>query len=173
MVGWSDIPADLSDTQAVARLRNYLPKAPIVSSDMVRATATADAVATGTRLPHDPNLREINFGDWELKSFAEVEAKDPDTIRTYWETPGEVAPPNGESWNIVRKRVNTAIDGYLSQGHNDLIIVAHFGVILTQVQRALDIDAYSAFSHKIENLSVTRLAHGPEGWKVECINQIQ
>ncbi|MFT6076071.1 MAG: broad specificity phosphatase PhoE [Yoonia sp.] len=170
MVGWSDIPADLSDAAAITRLRDYLPTAPIVSSDLMRATATADALATDTRLPHNPKLREINFGDWELKTFAEVEAEDPETIRAYWETPGEVAPPNGECWNAVRRRVDVAIDGYIAEGLDDLIIVAHFGVILTQVQRALGIDAYSAFSHKIENLSVTVLAYGSQGWTVENIN---
>ena len=170
MVGWSDIPADLSDTAAITRLRNYLPAAPIVSSDLLRAMATADALAPDTRLPHDPELREINFGDWELKTFTEVEADDPETIRAYWETPGEIAPPNGESWNAVRKRVDAAIDGYIAREHSDLIIVAHFGVILTQVQRALGIDAYTAFSHKIENLSVTALAFGSHGWTVGNIN---
>ncbi len=172
MVGWSDIPADLSDTAAISRLRDYLPAAPVVSSDLIRASATADVLKRDVRLPHDPSLREINFGDWELKTFAEVEAKDPETIRAYWETPGEAAPPNGESWNMVRGRVDTAIDGYLKQGHDDLIVVAHFGVILTQVQRALGIDAYTAFSHRIENLSVTALEHGSQGWNVRQINHI-
>jgi broad specificity phosphatase PhoE len=170
MVGWSDIPADLSDKAALERLRNHLPDAPVVSSDLVRATATADALHPKTRLPHDHNLREIHFGDWELKTFSDVEAEDPDTIRAYWETPGTVAPPNGESWNAVRQRVDDAIDGYLAQNHPDLIIVAHFGVILTQVQRALGISAYQAFSHKIDNLSVTELTSDAKGWTAGRIN---
>lgn len=172
MVGWSDLPADLSDAAAIARLRGYLPDAPVVSSDLQRASATADALNPATRLPHDAALREINFGDWELKTFSEVEAKDPTTIRAYWETPGHVAPPKGESWNAVRARVDDAMDGYLAQGHADLIIVAHFGVILTQVQRALGIDAYAAFSHRIDNLSVTQLSHGADGWAAGPINHI-
>ncbi len=168
MVGWSDIPADLSDTAAIARLRDHLPDAPVVSSDLVRASATADALSPALRLPHDPNLREINFGDWELRSFAEVEAEDPHTIRNYWEDPGHIAPPGGESWNAVRNRVDNAIDGYLS--YDDIIVVAHFGVILTQVQRALGIGAYAAFSHKIDNLSVTELAYDAGQWHVDRIN---
>lgn len=172
MVGWSDIPADLSDTAAIKRLSDYVPVAPVVSSDLIRASATADVLKRDVRLPHDPSLREINFGEWELKTFAEVEAKDPATIRAYWETPGEAAPPNGESWNGVRRRVDSAIDRYLEQGHDDLIVVAHFGVILTQVQRALGFDAYTAFSHRIDNLSVTALEHGPEGWTVGHINHL-
>ncbi|MDP5086009.1 MAG: histidine phosphatase family protein [Yoonia sp.] len=170
MVGWSDIPADLSDTAALARLRDHLPDAPVVSSDLQRAVTTADTLASALRLPHDPNLREINFGAWELKTFAEIEATDPQTIRAYWETPGHVAPPQGESWNAVRQRVDSAIDHYLAQGYDDLIVVAHFGVILTQVQRALGISAYEAFSHRIENLSVTTLVYGPGGWRADQIN---
>ncbi|MCK0095167.1 histidine phosphatase family protein [Yoonia sp. F2084L] len=170
MVGWSDIPADLSDTDALKRLRGYLPDAPVVSSDLIRASATADALTPDIRLPHDPSLREINFGDWELRSFADVEAEDPKTIRAYWETPGHITPPGGESWNAVRQRVDTAIDAYLAGGHSDLIVVAHFGVILTQVQRALGIGAYEAFSHRIDNLSVTVLEHADGRWTSGPIN---
>ncbi len=170
MVGWSDLPADLSDTAAIARLRDYLPDAPVVSSDLIRATATADALSPSLRLPHNPALREINFGDWELRSFADVEAEDPATIRAYWETPGHVAPPRGESWNMVRQRVDDAIDNYLRENHADLIIVAHFGVILTQVQRALGIGAYAAFSHKIHNLSVTDMTYDDGRWTMGAIN---
>ena len=74
MVGWSDIPADLTNTAQLARLSALLPAdALVVSSDLIRASATADAIVAGrTRLPHDPDLREINFGDWELQKFTEV-----------------------------------------------------------------------------------------------------
>lgn len=170
MIGWSDIPADLSDTAQIDRLRLALPNAPVVSSDLIRATATADCFQPKTRLPNDQNLREINFGDWEQRSFADVEAEDPERIRAYWENPGDIAPPNGESWNAVKQRVDTAVDGYIADGYADLIIVAHFGVILTQVQRALGISAYQAFSHKIDNLSVTNLHLSPSGWRVLKIN---
>ena len=170
MVGWSDIPADLSDTAAIARLRAFLPSAPVVSSDLIRASATADTLLPNVRLPHDKNLREINFGDWELRTFNDVEADGPERIRAYWEKPGDVAPPNGESWNAVRQRVDGAIDRYLDHGHQDLIVVAHFGVILTQVQRALAISAYEAFSHRIENLSVTVLQKHQDDWTVAHIN---
>ncbi|MFO8125142.1 histidine phosphatase family protein [Yoonia sp.] len=170
MVGWSDIPADLSDLAAIGRLRQFLPDAPVVSSDLIRAAATADVLNPDVRLPHNKDLREINFGDWELRNFNEVEAEDPVTIRAYWETPGHVAPPNGESWNTVRLRVDRAVDRYLADGHHDLIVVAHFGVILTQVQRALGIGAYETFGHRIDNLSVTVLQNTGAGWVVDHIN---
>ncbi|WP_333712566.1 histidine phosphatase family protein [Yoonia sp.] len=170
MVGWSDIPADLSDEPALWRLRDYLPDAPVVSSDLQRAVATADALQPTARLPDDAALREINFGAWEMRTFTEVEAEDPKTIRAYWDSPGDIAPPHGESWNAVCRRVSGAIDGYLAQGLPDLIIVAHFGAILTQLQRAKGISGYQAFGHRIDNLSVTELGYDGRQWSVGAIN---
>lgn len=172
MVGWSDIPADLSDAAALARLSAYLPEAaPVISSDLSRAVDTASAIENGRhRLPHDADLREIHFGDWELKRFDEVAATDPEHIRAYWETPGDVAPPNGESWNAVCARVDGAVDRLLAaHGGQDLIVVAHFGAILTQVARARGLSGSDAFGHKIDNLSVTVIeAFGD--WAAPVIN---
>ena len=169
MTGWSDLPADLSDLAALARLAAYLPRAPVVSSDLGRAITTADALCNNRpRLPHDPALREIHFGDWELRSFAEIETESPKLIRAFWETPGPIAAPGGESWDILCSRVCTALDLY--QGYCDLIIVAHFGAILAALQRALGVSAAEVFSHKIDNLSVTELTLDSTGWTVGRIN---
>lgn len=169
MVGWSDLPADLSDKAALARLSDYLPAAHVVSSDLARARATADAVqAARPRLPHEPDLREIHFGDWELRGFAEIEAEDPERIRAYWEHPGDVTPPGGESWNMLTARVLSTLDRLLDV-HDDLVVVAHFGVILAQIQRAKGLTAYEAFSHRIDNLSVTSFDHDRD-WRVGVIN---
>ncbi len=175
MVGWSDLPADLSDTAALERLHDYLPpEAIVVSSDLSRALETATAIqGTRRRLPHHPDLREINFGAWELRGFAEIEAEDPELAFAYWDNPGDVRPPKGESWNEVRARVDGAIDTLIAnhRGH-DLVIVAHFGVILTQVQRALDLDAQQTFAHRIDNLSVTHLAFDGQAWSAGVINHL-
>lgn len=173
MVGWSDLPADLSDTGALARLDAALPLgAVVVSSDLTRAVATADAIGgTRARLDHDPDLREIHFGVWELRAFADIEAEDPERIRAFWERPGEVRAPGGESWDRLRERVDGAVDRLIAeQTDRDLIVVAHFGAILTQVQRAEGLSTEEAFAHRLDPLSLTRIACGPDGWQVEAIN---
>ncbi|WP_170391915.1 histidine phosphatase family protein [Ruegeria arenilitoris] len=175
MVGWSDIPADLSDHAALARLHDHLPQdALVISSDLSRAADTATAIqGTRRRLPHHPDLREIHFGTWEMRAFAEIEAEDPELAFAYWDSPGDVRPPNGESWNAVRARVDAAIDGLIGMHTGaDLVIVAHFGVILTQVQRALDMDAQRTFAHRIDNLSVTELAFDGRTWSAGRINHL-
>ncbi len=172
-VGWRDVPADLSDRAQIARLDAALPVgALLVSSDLSRAVATADALAGGrTRLPHAADLREFNLGDWDGLRFDVVAARDPALSRRYWEEPGDVAPPGGESWNAAAERVAGFVDR-INAAHPEaeVIAVAHIGVILTQIQRASSCTAYEALAHEIGNLSVTRLVH-EGGWRVEAINR--
>lgn len=173
MVGWSDIPADLSDRAALTRLSAHLPEeALVISSDLSRATATADAIqGRRARLPHDPDLREIHFGTWELRRFDEIEAADPERLSAFWRDPGAVRPPKGETWHEMRARSDAVIDRLIkSHAGGALVIVAHFGVILGQVERALDIPTTDAFAQRIDNLSVTELIHAPTGWQAGAIN---
>ena len=152
-VGWRDVPADLSDRQQIARLHAHLPQeALLISSDLIRSVATADALdhPDRRRLDHAPDLRELHFGAWDGMHFSDVAARDPELSRAYWETPGDIA------------------------AHPDkhIISVAHFGVILTQVQRALNLSAQEAMRHKIDNLSVTSLTHRDGLWEVAHINHL-
>lgn len=158
MVGWTDLPADLSDEQTIGRLVAALPGgAVVVSSDLVRAVATADLLP-GTRLPHEPSLREISFGAWEQLTADEVSANDAALSRRYWEEPGDIAPPGGESWNAFSARVAAAVHRLTAayQGR-DIICVAHFGVILSELQRARGQSAAEAFSQPVAPLSLTRI----------------
>ena len=160
-VGWRDVPADLSDTAQITRLHDFLPaKARMVSSDLIRAATTADAISAPARarLAHDADLREINFGIWDGMHFTDVAERDPQLSRDYWEKPGDIQAPGGESWNMTSARVHAAVCRINAAHPNaDIIAVAHFGVILTQLQRALGISAYETLGQKIDNLSVTQI----------------
>lgn len=173
-VGWRDVPADLSNTDQITDLRVCLPdSALLVSSDLTRATATADAVqgAGHTRLPHARAIREFNFGLWDGMHFSAVAERDPDLSRAYWENPGDVCPPEGESWNTAAARVNGFVDDInATYPDADIVAVAHFGVILTQVQRALPATPYQALSHVIDPLSITRIHWKGASASVETIN---
>lgn len=173
-VGWRDVPADLSDTARIARLRSALPKrAVLVASDLCRASQTATAIDAGhERLPDHPELREFNFGDWDGRHFSEISREHPELSRAFWETPGDIIPPGGESWNMAATRVAGAVDR-LTREHQgrDIIAVAHFGVILTQVQAAFGVSAAEVLAHRIEPLSLTRIRFDLDGSaQVDVIN---
>jgi len=159
-VGWTALPADLSDRDQIARLDEYLPDdALVVSSDLARARATADAIAAArARLLDMPDIREIHFGDWEMQRFDQIE--DQDHLTRFWDHPGDVTPPSGESWNALTTRVERAVEALCAAHTGDIIAVAHFGVIVTQIQMAQEISAYEAFANKIHNFSVTTVTYG-------------
>lgn len=173
LAGWRDIPADLSDTAALVRLHAHLPAAAVlVSSDLSRAVATADALATGRRrLPHDSALREFRFGDWDGLRWDEVSTRWPDLSRAYWEEPGDVAPPGGESWHAAAARVSAAADALVRRhAGGDVVAVAHFGAILTQYARAAGLTPGQALAQRIDTLSVTCLAHDGVRCSVVSVN---
>jgi alpha-ribazole phosphatase len=174
-VGWRDVPADLSDKARIARLNAALPQdALVIASDLLRASATADALSAGrTRLPDHQALREFHFGDWDGRHFSEVSLEHPELSRAYWETPGDISPPGGESWNMAAARINPAVDALIAEHPGrHIIAVAHIGVIMTQIERASGKPPRDVLAHKIDNLSVTELALTPTGWQIDRINHL-
>jgi alpha-ribazole phosphatase len=173
MIGWTDVPADLSDTPALERLAGELPaEAAVVSSDLWRAVATADALERGrARITHRAALREINFGAWEDRLFTDVAQQTPDLARAFLENPGPWRAPGGESWNDLEARVTAAVDD-LAQHYQGgaVVVVAHFAVILTALRRARGITPYEVMAQKIDNLSLTELTLSRGGWQVGRVN---
>ncbi len=170
--GWRDVPADLSDAAAVERLADYLPPdAVVVSSDLWRATATATAIAKGrTLLSPRKTLREFDFGAWDGLHFTDVANRDPDLSRRFWEEPGDLAPPGGESWNTVSRRVVSSLrDLAERQSADDIVVVGHMGMIMTMIAQCGG-SAYEAMGHQIEPLSVTDMTYDLQRWNIGTIN---
>ena len=171
-VGWRNVPADLSDTAQIARLADYLPaEGALVSSDLIRASATAAAICgQQVVLPTQVELREMDFGEWDGRHFSDVAESHPELSRQFWEAPGDVRAPSGESWNDMSDRVTRKVDQLTQQlsGQN-IIAVAHIGVILSQLRRATGQRPNEVIAQKIDNLSVTCLVFDGN-WRAEVIN---
>ena len=174
-VGWRDVAADLSDVDLLSRVHHYLPKdAMIISSDLRRAHDTATAIGgTRPRLPSCATLREMDFGVWDGMTFDAVAARDPDLSRRFWEEPGDLSAPQGESWNQAAARFSAKIETLIAEhAPAHLIVVAHMGVIMTQIQQGAGTSAYAAMGHQIDNLSTTDMRWDGTRWHMGVINHI-
>ena len=105
----------------------------LISSDLQRATHTADIIGAATGLPVklDPRLRETHLGDWQGQTLAEIEQKWPGAI-VHWRADPEWAPPGGESRvEVVRRSrpVVEELDDELSGPNATAVLVAHGGMI--------------------------------------------
>ena len=175
-VGWTDLPADLSDTRIQDRIRHDIPEDAIcISSDLIRCVTTLDTVAGGRDiLLADKDLREFNFGDWEDKHHSEVTKSHPELAMDYWSNPGSVAAPNGDSWDSASSRISSAVDRIVTDhGSKDILICCHFGAILTQLARYTNMPAKTAFGFKIDNYSLTTIeVLGPQAARVLRVNHV-
>ncbi len=173
--GWTDVAVDLSDTKNLTWLNDALPlDALVIASDLQRASQTADAIqGPRIRLPDEKDLRELHFGEWEGKTPQEVAEIDQVLSIEFWEKPGDIKAPGGESWNDLCHRVGKVVDN-LSRKYPDknLVLVAHYAVILTQIQRALGVPSMQVMHRKISNLSLTKITRTDEKLELAYWNKI-
>lgn len=175
LAGWTDIPADLSNVSLLSRLSSFLPeRAVVISSDLSRASKTADAIAQDRRrLPDAPELREINFGSWDGKPFSLISREYPSLSKKFFSDPGNHEPPGGEPWTAVSHRVGEFVDlTTASRVGGHIVAVAHFGTILTQVQRATKQSTRALSALKVQNLSVTRLSVSADVWTMDFFSRV-
>ena len=141
--GRGDIPLTSTGVQQAAavavRLADRGGIDVVLTSPLLRALRTAEAVAhaVGVPLTVDPDLVETDFGDWEGLTFGEVLARWPGEMEA-WRADVSAAPPGGESFAGVAKRVDVALDRLLTERKGQtVVVVSHVTPIKTLVCRAL------------------------------------
>lgn len=168
--GWSDPPADIEDGQTLAALRSALPEeAALLTSDLQRAVQTADAIERRTwrRAPPIKDLREQNFGDWEGAPHNVAPADDP-----FWRDPAHTAPPGGESYAELIERVRGVVDGHVDLDSEDVVVVAHAGVVRAAIAVAIGLPPASALGFEVAPLSITRIDYlrAAQAWRIAAVN---
>ncbi|MFE7062780.1 histidine phosphatase family protein [Sutcliffiella sp. NPDC057660] len=103
----------------------------VFTSDLLRCRETVSYLGYGAMACTDRRLRELNFGEWEGKTYEEL--KDNDHYRkwlTDWENE---SPPNGESGRGFTARVDDFIhERFLhitEKPSARILLVTHGGVI--------------------------------------------
>ncbi|HEY2936172.1 MAG TPA: histidine phosphatase family protein, partial [Gaiellaceae bacterium] len=76
--------------------------------DAVYASPRRRALETAVALVPEPivdeRLRELDFGEFEGRTYEEIAESHPDVYRRWMETPTEVRFPGGESYAELRSR---------------------------------------------------------------------
>lgn len=99
------------------------------SSPARRAQETAAPLALDRRLDMTlhPGLADIDFGEWEGRSFEELERDEPELYRSWMTQPTRVRFPGGEDFREVKARVLAAL-GEIRSDASAAALVAHGGV---------------------------------------------
>lgn len=167
--GHLDIP--LNDTglwqaqRAAESLRDE-PVAAVYASDLTRARQTAEAIAalqSHTVVTH-PGLRERSFGEFEGKTWAELEAGWPDAALAWRKRVPEFAPTGGENLLQLYERVVDTLS-LLAERHmgEQIVVVAHGGVMDILYRAATKMDVQAPRTWQLSNAAINRLLWTPEG----------
>ena len=141
----------------------------IYASDLLRAWETAGAIAETTGLPLQAHegLRERGFGDFQGKTFAEIEALWPEQSRQWRARHPDWAPPGGESLTALRARIVGAASELAARHLGEqIVLVAHGGVMDVLYRAATGQDVQAPRSWQLGNAAINRLLWTPEGLTV-------
>lgn len=169
--GHTDIPLNaVGEYQAkhAARLVVDMKPTAIISSDLVRAQKTAQALAdlNGLTINIDARLRETNCGKWEGLTGEEIRAVDFAALKE-WSLGGDnPAGGTGDRRSEVGARARAAIEDFLSGKDDETLIVAtHGGTARAIIGSYLELPIpYWSKIGGLSNASWSVLSHSPKGW---------
>ncbi len=103
----------------------------------------------------DPQLKELNFGGWELKRWDEV---DQVLLKKWMDDFVHVNPPNGgESYLDLYKRISEFFLELIKEKQEQIVIVAHAGVIRSIIALVLEMPLNNLFSLEIDYSSISKI----------------
>ena len=167
--GRLDIPLNATGRTQAARMAQALKGEPIsavYASDLTRAWETAAYLGQTHGLPVTPEagLRERGFGDFEGKTFAEIEALLPEQSLRWRKRDPEFAPAGGESLLALKSRVEEATARLAARHPGELIaLVGHGGVMDVLYRAATRLHLQAPRTWTLGNAAINRLLWTPQG----------
>ena len=143
--------------------------AAIYASDLSRAYDTALAVSrhTGVPVQAEPGLRERSFGEFEGRTFAEIEKELPEQAQRWRQRDPTFTPTGGESLLMLEARVLSVAARLAAQHPGEQIaLFAHGGVMDILYRAATRLDLQAARTWALGNTAVNRLLWSPEGFSL-------
>lgn len=146
----------------------------ILSSPLERALLTAGpaAEACGVELETDDRLRELDFGDWEGKTFDEIRSEDPERAERFLLS-AEHGFPGGEPLEEGAARI-LAVFKDLRRSHagETVLVVAHNTLLRLGLCAMLGVPLgdYRRRFPRVVNAATTEVRFGEEGGALYSFN---
>lgn len=149
------------------------PVRAVYSSDLRRARQTANAVAQTFGLEVDvrPDLREMQFGQWEGLSWNQIVTRFPKLAALWVERFPRQTIPGAEPLSRFKKRIEAGVSGIVAKNRGQCaLIVTHAGVIRFTLGTVLGLPAQNLFRLAQDSCAVNVIDFLETGAVVRCIN---
>jgi alpha-ribazole phosphatase len=162
-VGSTDAPlADKGPAQVacLAETAKTLDGAKCFCSPMLRTRQTADAMLRPVGLSYemDDDLREIDFGSWESKTFQEISVSDPEGVSKWADYAPDFAFPDGERIQDFNERVRGVAERVANDPSKTVLAVTHGGVIRALICHFLGLDLRNYLLFEVKQASISKIA---------------
>ncbi len=144
------------------------------SSPLSRCMRTAEAITRphGISASPLPDFIDIDYGDWQGRTFDEVRAIDAAAFTDWLRRPHLAGIPNGETLPEASARVTRVMRQLLKRHHREtVLLVGHESVNRLFLLRALEL-LLSRFWHIHQDpCAINVLTYDDRGWTARCINE--
>ena len=176
-LGWTDRPLAAEGRVRIQELAATWSGPPPVrcwASDLLRTRETASILATRwpTVIEPEPRLREMHFGEWDGRSWTELESADGERLAAWMADWSSARTPGGERWPDLFARVEAWCEDLraAAAGQGPLLVVGHAGSLRAVLGALLGLDAVALFKLRIERGAVTELAVRGRGAELVGLN---
>jgi len=146
-----------------------------VASDLARAAETARIILGDRPVPLrlDPDWREMRFGAWEGLRWDEIVARTPSLEGKPSTSLRAFAPPGGEDFAQLCRRVERATARVVSELRPDgtALIATHAGPLHALLHTLLGEAAAEALKVRFNPASITRFRRAGAGWELVAVNE--
>jgi broad specificity phosphatase PhoE len=152
-----------------------LRPARIVSSTLIRAHQTAEAIGRQVGLPvePEPRLMEIGAGEWEGHTHDELQRIDGERYRAWRTAETEVRPPGGEPLEEAIGRIRELVDELsIAPGPWPVALVSHGGILRILANVLFELPGAWMWSLDVDNASVSAASRDrpTDAWRLERWN---
>ncbi len=160
--GATDVPlSDEGRAQMRAAARGLEAHDEIAASPLSRCRVFAEELGArrGRAVTVLDDMREMDFGDWENRPFADIEREDGARLHRFWRSPVGVRPPNGECFDDFAARVIACWEGWIAGASGGRrLLVTHGGVIRVIFAHLLDMPMAALWRLHVPHAGVSRVS---------------
>jgi alpha-ribazole phosphatase len=140
----------------------------IYSSDLIRCKTIAQRLGTEDRIFYSDKIREINFGNWEMKHWDEIPK---DELNAWMKDFVNQNSYNGESYNDLYMRTIQFWKELINMEHSKIMVITHGGVIRSILCYILNISLSNSFKLSIDFSSISKVKINNKTERIEFINK--
>jgi probable phosphoglycerate mutase len=176
--GRTDLPLTFRGIQQAERTRDLLRALPrpdaAYASPLSRCITTAEIVLQSwpVAVTAMPSFVDMDYGDWQGRSFEEVQQADPAAFSRWFEAPHLAVIPGGESLLCLAARVVDTMRAIVARHPGQtVLLVGHDTVNRALLLLALDLPLSRFWHLRQDPCAMNIVTHDRSGWAVVSMNE--